>query len=150
MAVNSSAEYDKQVSVLRDGSPHQLQLAPFNITENTASTGTSNLCVLPPGKLIVYSHLSYLKHSNMVAGANTTIGYAAYTAENGTAVAANVNQFQTIIASGGGAVANTMAGINMEGFQVNTMYGLTVQRVISSSNTVVNGTFQGAIAYVRV
>lgn len=150
MATFNSNQYTNQISVLRDGEPGDMKSKYFEGVTATAATGTINFVKLPPGKLRVLPGLSSFLCSNMAAGANISIGTAAYTAANGTAVVADVDALKAAGLANACVLANSytiMANVANTGLLLDSLDGVVVTGT-TDANTAVNGTYSGYVTYV--
>jgi hypothetical protein len=147
----NSNQYGNQISVSRDGEPGQLRSRYFEGVTATADTGTINLIKLGPGKIRILPGLSSFLCSNMAATANVSIGTAAYTANNGTAVAAATAALKAEGLVNACVLANSysiMANVANTGLLVDSLSGVTITATIGTANTAANGTYSGYITYV--
>jgi hypothetical protein len=98
MAVTRSAlEYAKVGTRDADAEDFESELqaavATYTHVDGAETDLTLNVLRLPAGRIRVYSYLSKLWSSAMVATANLSLGYAEYTNEEGTIVVADINAF---------------------------------------------------------
>jgi hypothetical protein len=151
MATFNSNQYENQISVSRDGEPGEMKAKYFEGVTATAATGTINFIKLPPGKIRILPGLSSFLCSNMAATANISIGYAAYTAANGTAVVADVDALKAEGLVNACVLANSyniMANVANTGLLLDSMAGVTITGTVGTANTAANGTYSGYISYV--
>ena len=149
----NSNQYALQTTVRRSGEGSVLQSMFFEGVTATADTGTINLIKLPPGHIRILPGLSQFLCANMAGTANISIGLSAYTATNGAAVAADVDALMATALANTAVLANSynlMANVANTGLLVDSLDGPTVTVTVTTANTVVNGTYSGHIAFVRV
>lgn len=129
----------------------RLRIAYFSHTFGDGDAGSSvELVRLPPGKIRLLSHLSYLEAASVAASQTVDVGWDAYTDLDGTAVAADTDG----ILNGGDI--DTTANINLANVATLTA-GMKVfesQDGISIRATMVGAvvaaeTIEGAIVYVQ-
>lgn len=153
MADFYSNQYTNQISLGRSGEPGVVKKKCFEGVTASAATGTIYLIKLPPGKLRVVSKQSGFLMANGAATANVSLGYAAHTASNGAAVAANTVYFKAAgLVNAVGDLANAAcftAPTNGMGL-FDTLGGVDLTATITTANTAANGTFSGWVEFVEV
>lgn len=150
----ASNQYTNQTAVLKDSEPVKARTKYFNGVTATADTGTINLVVLPPGKLRIFPYgLSGFLCANMAENANISVGLSAYTAANGTAVAANTDILMAAAFANTAVLANSvnlLANVANGGLLVETMKGVTVTVTVLDAATVAAGTYSGWLTYTTL
>ncbi len=150
MATFYSNQYTNQTSIGRSGEVGRGRTVGFEGVTASAATGTIYLIKLPPGRLRVISKLSGFLMANGAAGANVALGYAAYTAANGTATAANTVHFKAagLVNAVGDLVNASCFTAPTNGMALfDTQDGVDIIATISDANAAANGTFSGWVTY---
>lgn len=122
----------------------------------THSTGADTdveveLIRLPAGRVRIYSQLSRIDASQMVATADFSLGTRAYTAEDGTDVAEDPVRFANQLDVGGAALDQVWplpAAIGIT--ELNSQSGITVFCLIETANIEDTDTIRVYCAYSRV
>lgn len=161
----TSAEYLLQTDGSRTGDQlamtgGNLKLASAVYTVATAGTGTVSLLKLPAGRIRVWPYLSIFSYGDTgQATADLDIGHAAYTNEDGTAVAADVDEF---VASSdlGGSAADSNMGVVTEGgvyltsaqhfVELNSQEGIVVTASVDTADADIGTVLNVTVAYTHI
>ncbi len=117
----------------------RLRVAYFSHTQSGVGDAGSSVEIarLPPGKIRILSHLSYLEAASAAASQTLDVGWDAYTDLDGTAVAADTDG----ILNGGDI--DTTANINLANVATITAGTTTFE---SQDGVSIRATFVGAMA----
>lgn len=137
-----------------------LVLDDFSYTHASgAGTGEINLLALPPGKYRIYPSLSFLATSQFAANADVHLGHRAYHNADGTAVAADDDEWVANGDAGGGALSGPWSGGFETGVGGTTSAaaadydaadGLTIYVMVDTGNIEDDDTITGWIAYTKL
>jgi hypothetical protein len=154
MATANSNQYANQIAVSRSGSPSVYEKRFFEGATASAITGTINLIKLPPGKIRILPKDCGFMIANGAATANMSIGYAAYTAANGVAVAADVDALVAeALVNAHTGIANWATGFVLPangGLEIDSLEGVVMTCTIGTANTAAAGEYSGAIGYLKL
>jgi len=156
----SSAQYTSQAGAI--GGPIWnvgLKAKPFTYTHLAAAgagTGEVNLLRLPPGRLTIFSQLSRIEATQMVATADLHLGFRAYTEPDGDAVAEDDNAFLDNADAGGGAISSVFllpavtaaAGPGIT--QINSRNGFILYAMVDTANIEEDDTISGYVVWAQV
>ena len=116
----------------------------------TAGTGTINLVKLPPGRVRIFPDLSRLVTSAITATGTISIGYAAYTKENGTAVNALTTAFVNAGAAGAGALDSAFVLPAVGYLDLDSKDGIVLTATVATADMRIGDTIDGWVAYTNV
>lgn len=134
-----------------------LRMAYGKFTATVAGTSPTALHLmftLPPGRIILYKHLSYLSSTAGVSTANISIGHGAYVNQDGTVVPANSDLWVdaadagsaiNLLFSASGAVAN---GI-LAAAEYNSKSGIPVVLDVDTEDISIGDTVEVGICYCK-
>lgn len=154
----SSAQYTSQAGSI--GGPIWnvgLKGKPFTYTHTAgAGTGEVNLLRLPPGRLTIFSQLSRIEATIMVATADLHLGFRQYYEPDGDSVAEDDNAFLDNADVGGGAVSSVWllpavtaaAGPGIT--QINSRNGLVIYAMVDTANMEDTDTISGYVIWAQV
>ena len=129
-----------------------MQVATATYTSDTAETGTINMIRLPAGSVRVHSSMCRLSTgAAYVTNSNLSIGYAAYTQESGTAVAADDDALVNDADAGGGALdVNFELPGDPRFMDFNSQEGITITATVSTANISVGSTLNLEVVFSRI
>lgn len=145
--ISNSTQYTQQTTVNRTGLTTGTKTLYFEGSTASAATGTINFIKLPPGKIRILAAQSSLIMANGAATANIAVGTAAYTAANGTAVAAATASIQAARLINAHVVATSNLVPVNAGVLVDSLEGVVITGTVSTANTAANGAYEGYITY---
>ncbi len=97
----TSSQSQDKVQGIYDGAKVRCAYAKY--TAVAAGTGIAELLTLPAGRIIIHNHLSRMVGSDDgQTNANVSIGHAAYTQQDGTAVILDIDEWVNDADYGGG------------------------------------------------
>lgn len=131
--------------------PHKagkLYIASASLTFTGAGQGTAKMLRLPPGKLRIWSYLSRVGCPIGAASSTISLGFPAYTQEDGTTAAAAPAALASAVSTTS-LVAQTLPLPAIGYLDVTSQAGIDVEALFAGGNTAASGEVVVAIAYTR-
>ena len=133
----TSAQSQDRVQGIYGGTPLQFYYGKF--TSTAAGQGTVNMFTLPAGRILLHLDLCRIYAEQGVSTADLDIGHGAYVNQDGTAVAANVDEW---IASAD--IGTAIQGVTFKGTggvkttvlvdELNSQEGIPVTMTVDTAN----------------
>lgn len=131
----------------------KLRIAHFTLTQTVAGDATSvqSLVKLPAGRVRILLDKSVIANSAFGTSRVLDIGYAAYTAKDGTETVADPDAFKNDldVASAAAAASLAQAAGADPTVLFETRDGLVIQSTVSGGTIPANATLKGYIVYVK-
>lgn len=135
-----------------------LRMAYGKFTATVAGTSPAALHLmftLPPGRILLYKHLSYVSATAGVATANLSVGHGAYVNQDGTAVPANSDLWVDAVDVGGGTInilfsaSTAVAAGVLAAAEYNSKSGIPVVIDIDTEDISIGDTVEVGICYCK-
>lgn len=131
--------------------PHKagkLYVSSASLTFTGAGQGTAKMLRLPPGKLRIWSYLSRVGCPIGAASSTISLGFPAYTKEDGTTQAANAAALASVVSTTS-LVAQALPLPAIGYLDVDSQNGIDIEAAFAGGNTAAAGECVVAIAYTR-
>lgn len=121
----------------------------------TSIAGGEVLFTLPPGRILLFPHISYVSATAGVSTADLHIGHGAYVQQDGTAVGADDNEWTDNMDVGGGVVNQPFTGTGtalsgvFAALPYNSKAGIPVTMLVDTEDISIGDTVEVVIFYTK-